>query len=71
MGSIPGSGRFLGGGYGNPLQYSGLENPMDKGVWSATVHGVAESDITEAIWEASVAQGLSHFPKFSQLLKCK
>ena len=44
---------------------------MDKGVWSATVHGVAESDITEAIWEASVAQGLSHFPKFSQLLKCK
>ena len=40
MGSIPGSGRSPGGGYGNPLQYSRLENPMDRGVWRATVHGV-------------------------------
>ena len=32
-GSIPGSGRFPGGGYGNPLQYSCLENPMDRGAW--------------------------------------
>ena len=39
--SIPGSGRCLGEGNGNPLQYSCLENPMDKGVWGATVHGVA------------------------------
>ena len=49
MGSIPGSGRSPGGGHGNALQYSGQENPMDKGVWQATVHGVAESDMTEAI----------------------
>ena len=42
-GSIPGSGRSSGGGYGNPLLYSCLENPMDRGVWRATVHGVTES----------------------------
>ena len=40
---IPGSGRSPGGGHGNPLQYSCLENPMDRGAWWATVHGVAES----------------------------
>ena len=41
-GSIPGSGRSPGGN-GNPLQYSCLENPMDRGVWWAVVHGVAKS----------------------------
>ena len=47
-GSIPGSGRSTGGGHGNPLQYSCPENPMDRGVWSAAVHGVAkESDMIE------------------------
>ena len=40
-GLIPGSGRSLGEGNGKPLQYSGLENPMDRGAWWATVHGVA------------------------------
>ena len=43
VGSIPGSGRSPGGGNGNPLQYSCLENPMDRGAWQATVHGVAKS----------------------------
>ena len=38
-GLIPGSGRSPGGGHGNPLQYSCLENPMDRGTWWATVHG--------------------------------
>ena len=38
MGSIPGSGRSLGGGHGNPLQYSCLENSMDRGAWRAAVH---------------------------------
>ena len=41
-GSIPGSGRSPGGGHGNPLQYSCLENPVDRGAWRATVHGVAD-----------------------------
>ena len=45
-GSIPGLGRSRGGGHGNPLQYSCLENPMDGGAWWATVHGVAELTIT-------------------------
>ena len=42
-GSIPGWGRSLGGGHGNPLQYSCLENAMDRGAWWATVHRVAKS----------------------------
>ena len=40
LSSIPGSGRSPGGGNGNPLQYSCLENPMDRGAWRATVLGV-------------------------------
>ena len=42
-GSIPGLGRSPGEGNGNPLQYSCLENPMDRGAWWATVHGIAKS----------------------------
>ena len=42
-GSIPGSGRSLVGGHGNPLQCSCLENSMDRGAWQATVHGVKKS----------------------------
>ena len=41
--SIPGWGRSPGGGNGNPLQYSCLGNPMDRGAWWATVHGVTKS----------------------------
>ena len=47
-GSVPGSGRYSGGGHGNPLQYSCLKNPLVGGAWWAVVHGVAESDTTEA-----------------------
>ena len=43
VGSVPGSGRFPGGGHGNPLQYSCLENPLDRGAWQAMVHRVAKS----------------------------
>ena len=43
LGSVPGSGRSPGEGSGNPLQYSCLENPTDRGAWWATVHGVAKS----------------------------
>ena len=42
LGLIPGLGRSPGEGNGNPLQYSSLENPMDRGAWRATVHGVAK-----------------------------
>ena len=49
IGSIPGLERSPGGGHGNPLQYSCLENPMDRGAWQATVHGVTESDTTDVI----------------------
>ena len=47
-GSIPESGRSPGEGHGNPLQYSFLENPMERGTWQATIHGVVQSDTTEA-----------------------
>ena len=47
VGSIPGSGRSSGVGNGNLLQYSCLENYMDRGVWQTTVPGVTESDMTE------------------------
>ena len=42
-GSIPGSGRYPGEGHGNPLQYSCLEDPMDRGACQATVHGVPKN----------------------------
>ena len=47
-GSIPGLGRYPGEGNDNPLQYSCLENPVDGGAWWAAVHGVTQSDTTEA-----------------------
>ena len=59
-GSIPGSGRFPGEGNSNPLQYSCLENPMDRGAWPVTVHRVAESDTTEQ---------LTHTQKDQQVMK--
>ena len=43
LGLIPVLGRSPGEGHGNPLQYSGLENPMDRGAWEAAIHGVAKS----------------------------
>ena len=46
MGSIPGSGRSPGEGNGNPLLDSCLENPMDRGAWRATVHGVTQTEVT-------------------------
>ena len=59
-GSVPETGRFPGVGNGNPFQYSCLENPMDRGAWRATGHGVTESDMTSSHtctvlgWEASL-----------------
>ena len=45
---IPGLGRSPGERHGNPLQYSFLDNPMDRGAWKTTLNGVTESDTTEA-----------------------
>ena len=56
MGSIPGLGRSPGGGRGNPLQYSRLENPRDRGAWRATVHGVTESQMQLKQFSTHVAQ---------------
>ena len=57
MGSIPGSGRSVGGGNGNPLQYSCLGNLTDRGAWWATVHGVAkELDMTECLSTEKIIQ---------------
>ena len=47
MGLTPGLGRPPRGGNGNPLQYSCLENPMGRGAWWATVHGVTKSDMAD------------------------
>ena len=49
VGVIPGSGRYFGGGNGNPLQYACLENPMDRGAWWATVMGFREFYMTEQL----------------------
>ena len=50
IGLIPGSGRSPGGGNGNPLQYSCQENPMDRGAWRSTGHGVAKSQTRLSDW---------------------
>ena len=55
LGSIPGSGRSPGEGNGNPLQYSCLGNPMDRGAWGATVHGVAKSRTQLSNWAQHTA----------------
>ena len=63
MGLIPGQGRSPGGGHGKPLQYSCLENPMDRGGWRATVHSGKESDTTEATQHACKQQNVTSTKK--------
>ena len=57
VGSVPGSGRSPEGGHGNPLQYSCLENPMDRGAWQATVHRIVDSDTTK---ESDATEAAEH-----------
>ena len=60
-GLIPGSGRSLGKGNGNPLQYSCLENPMDKGAWWATDHGISkELDTTKQQHVLCLSKSIIH-----------
>ena len=56
--SIPGLGRSPGGEQSNPLQYSCLENPMDRGAWRAMVHTVTQSDTTDATEHTCMQEGL-------------
>ena len=60
--SIPGWGRSPGEGNGNPLQYSCPENPMDRGSWGATVHGVSKSDMTEQLSTHTAVSWKTIFP---------
>ena len=59
-GSIPGSGRSPGGGNCNLLQYSCLENPMDRGAWPATVHGVTKSQTRLSTRAGTVSLGFHY-----------
>ena len=63
LGSIPGSGRYPREGNGNPLQYSCLENSMDRGAWQAIAHGLAKSQTqlsdcayTHRVWELGIGR---------------
>jgi len=59
-GSIPGSGRSLEEGNGYPIQYSYLENPMDRGAWWATVHGITKN----RTWLKQLSMHSKHTPRF-------
>ena len=60
LGLIPGLGRFLGGGHGNPLQFLSWRIPMDRGAWRAAVHGVANSQTWLSDYAHSTDQILSN-----------
>ena len=65
IGLIPGLGRSPRGGHGNPLQYSCLENPMDRGAWRAMVHGVAKSQTRQKqLKQACTYQELAYLDQF-------
>ena len=68
LGSIPGLGRSPGGGYGNPLQYSCLENPHGQRSLAAYVHGVAESATTEQLSTAFIHLNQKHLQRVSSVL---
>ena len=70
VGLLPRSGRSPGGGNCNPLQYSCLENPMDRGVWKATVQGVVKSWTRLSDWACTHAHTLAHTYEHSGTSLC-
>ena len=66
---IPGSGRSSGGGNGNPLQCSCLENPLDRGDWQATVHGVSKSDHNWVIEHSTALEEIEMSPRPKDFLE--
>ena len=60
LGSVPGLGRSPGVGNGNPLQYSCLENPMDREAWWVTVHGVTKSQMSAEVTEHARMQAIAY-----------
>ena len=68
-GTIPGLGRSLGGGHGNPLQCSCLENPTDTAAWRATVQEVAELDMTEETEQACTQASVLLICEMSIMIK--
>ena len=71
VGSIPGSGRFPGGGNGNPIQYSCLGNPKDREAWWDTVHGVGKETRLRTAWHIQhIYWERFSFPKYVVLLCC-
>ena len=68
--SIPGLGRSVGGGHGNSLQYSCLQDPMDRGAWQAAVHQVSESDTAEAAKHKHSATYIPPLCCFTCLFTC-
>ena len=66
--SIPGLGRFPEGGNGNPLQCSCLENPRDRGIWWATVHGVTKSQTRPSVHLCVLTSGNVTYPLLLYLL---
>ena len=67
LGSIPGLGRSLGGGNGNPFRFSCLENPMDRAAWQVTVHSITESDTTPSIKHTHTHAFPNSFPFYKLL----
>ena len=72
VGSVPGSGGSHGGGHGNPLQYSCLENPMDAGAWRAVICRVAESQtrLKQLNTHACIMGGKASSKNFNQFMGC-